>query len=222
MSFSHASFGGQICKFVRRKDFFSNSAKLKHIFKINSDKTRNQMNICLVELKMKYSFKTGCFASKWLIEIEAKGTNWRGNSSLWSNHWNEAKEKSMFFRIFLCHLLFDVWPVGLYLTSWTFSYKDSAWGTCSLNRGIGLYIIIYNFIPLLLCTSILILSFALRGKFSQSTAFADNITIVYCVEKNTFCYSRLWYILNWFLNPLLISKVCKWCRRVCCLEKIRT
>ena len=41
------------------------------------------MNICLVELKMKDSFKTGYFASKWLIEIEAKGTNWRGNSSLW-------------------------------------------------------------------------------------------------------------------------------------------
>ena len=32
---------------------------------------------------MKDSFKTGCFASKWLIEIEAKGTNWRGNLSLW-------------------------------------------------------------------------------------------------------------------------------------------
>ena len=36
------------------------------------------MNICWVELKMKDSFK-----SKWLIEIEAKGTNWRGNLSLW-------------------------------------------------------------------------------------------------------------------------------------------
>ena len=40
------------------------------------------MNICLVELKMKDSFKTGCFASKWLIEIEAKWTNWAGKSSL--------------------------------------------------------------------------------------------------------------------------------------------
>ena len=31
----------------------------------------------LGELKMKDYFKTGCFASKWLIEIEAKGTNQR-------------------------------------------------------------------------------------------------------------------------------------------------
>ena len=31
------------------------------------------MNMCLVELKIKDYFKTGCFASKWLIEIEAKG-----------------------------------------------------------------------------------------------------------------------------------------------------
>ena len=55
--------------------FFSNSAKLQHIFKINSGQTWNQMNLCLVELKMKDYFKTGCFASKWLIKVEAKGTN---------------------------------------------------------------------------------------------------------------------------------------------------
>ena len=41
------------------------------------------VNFCLVELKMKDYFKTGCFASKWLIEIEAKGTNQRKISSLW-------------------------------------------------------------------------------------------------------------------------------------------
>ena len=33
------------------------------------------MNLCFVELKMKDDFKTGCFASKWLIKVEAKGTN---------------------------------------------------------------------------------------------------------------------------------------------------
>ena len=43
------------------------------------------MNICLLELKMKDSFKTGSFANKWLIEIEAKGTNQRGNSSFGVN-----------------------------------------------------------------------------------------------------------------------------------------
>ena len=41
------------------------------------------MNLCFVELKMKDSFKTGCFAFKLMIKIEAKGTNWRENSSLW-------------------------------------------------------------------------------------------------------------------------------------------
>ena len=43
------------------------------------------MNLCLVELKMKDSFKTGCFASKWLIEIEAKGSNQRKNLSFGVN-----------------------------------------------------------------------------------------------------------------------------------------
>ena len=28
------------------------------------------MNICLVQLKLKDSFKTGYFASKWLIKVE--------------------------------------------------------------------------------------------------------------------------------------------------------
>ena len=34
---------------------------------------------------MKDSFKTGYFASKWLIEIEAKGTNQRKNQSFGVN-----------------------------------------------------------------------------------------------------------------------------------------
>ena len=32
---------------------------------------------------MKDSYKTGSFAFKLMIKIEAKGTNWRENSSLW-------------------------------------------------------------------------------------------------------------------------------------------
>ena len=71
------------------------------------------MNKCLVELKMKDSSKTGCFASKWLIEIDAKGANQRKKSEFWGKHLNEAKEKSMLFRMIICQLRAPILPVGL-------------------------------------------------------------------------------------------------------------
>ena len=49
---------------------------------------------------MKDSFKTGCFASKWLIEIEAKGTNQRENLSFGVNIERKLKEKGALFLIF--------------------------------------------------------------------------------------------------------------------------
>ena len=36
-------------------------------------------------IEMKDYFKTGCFASKWLIKVEAKGTK-----EFWGGHWNKA------------------------------------------------------------------------------------------------------------------------------------
>ena len=51
------------------------------------------MNICLVQLKMRDSFKTGCFVSKWLIEIEAKGTNQRENQSFGVNIETKLKRR---------------------------------------------------------------------------------------------------------------------------------
>ena len=75
------------------------------------------MNLCLVELKMKYSFKTGCFSSKLLIEIEAKGDKPQGKSEFWSEHWNEAKEKSMLFRMIMWQLRIAILPVRLLLVS---------------------------------------------------------------------------------------------------------
>ena len=57
--------------------------------------------ICLVQLKMRDSFKTGCFASKWLIEIEAKGTNQRENQSFGVNIETKLKRR-------VCCFLFNV------------------------------------------------------------------------------------------------------------------
>ena len=51
------------------------------------------MNLCWVELKMKDSFKTGCFASKWLLEIDAKGTNQRKNQSFGVNIETKLKRR---------------------------------------------------------------------------------------------------------------------------------
>ena len=93
------------------------------------------MIICLVESKMKDSFKTRCFASIWLIEIEAR----EKKTEFWGEHWNKAKEKSMLFWM----IMYYVSIAGRHSASWTltsrtFADKDSALGTCSLNRWVGL------------------------------------------------------------------------------------
>ena len=56
------------------------------------------MNLCFVELKMKDYFKTGCFASKWLIKVEAKGTNQRENQSFGVNIETKLKRRVCVFR----------------------------------------------------------------------------------------------------------------------------
>ena len=86
------------------------------------------MNLCFVELKMKDYFKTGCFASKWLIKVEAKGTNQSGVDIK-----TKLKRRVCVFR-WLC--VFAGHSAGG--TYGTFANRERPSKTCSLNRGIGL------------------------------------------------------------------------------------
>ena len=66
--------------------FFSNSAKLQHIFKINSDKHGIRWTFVEWNWRWKIPLKLDVLqANGYVIEIKAKGTNWRGNSGLWAD-----------------------------------------------------------------------------------------------------------------------------------------
>ena len=94
------------------------------------------MNLCFVELKMKDYFKTGCFASKWLIKVEAKGTN----QSFGVDIETKLKRRVYVFRwlCVICRSPFCWWD----LCQLNFCQSRALPSkTCSLNRGIGLYII---------------------------------------------------------------------------------
>ena len=43
----------------------------------------------------------------------SQGDKPKGISEFWGEHWNEAKEKSMLFRMIMCQLQVPILPVGL-------------------------------------------------------------------------------------------------------------
>ena len=84
-------------------------------------------------LKMKDYFKTGCFASKWLIKVEAKGTN----QSFGVDIETKLKRRVCVFRwlCVICRSPFCWWD----LCQLNFCQPRALPSkTCSLNRGIGL------------------------------------------------------------------------------------
>ena len=88
------------------------------------------MNLCFVELKMKDYFKTGCFASKWLIKVEAKGTN----QSFGVDIETKLKRRVCVFRwlCVICRSPFCWWD----LCQLNFCQSRALPSkTCSLNRG---------------------------------------------------------------------------------------
>ena len=72
-------------------------------------------------------------------------------SEFWGEHWNKAKEKSMLFLMIMCQLWVAILPVRLLpvaITRWDLCQLNFCQSralptkTCSLNRGISLYIYI--------------------------------------------------------------------------------
>ena len=87
---------------------------------------------CGIEDEIDY-FKTGCFASKWLIKVEAKGTN----RSFGVDIGTKLKRRVCVFRwlCVICRSPFCWWD----LCQLNFCQSRALPSkTCSLNRGIGL------------------------------------------------------------------------------------
>ena len=94
---------------------------------------------------MKDSYKTGSFAFKLMIKIEAKGTKLEGKFKFMDGHWNEDKKKSMLFRMIMCQLQVSILkldfcrsPFRLWDLCQLYFCQSLPTKTCSLNRGIGL------------------------------------------------------------------------------------